>query len=147
MNRIEIAIAGACAVAAGALAAPSLAQYNVATNTEGEQIVVIGHYGTAPSSVRSLSQAVSYSDLDLSTAAGRDELQHRVKLTARYLCDKLGEPAGSSGVTPSCRDSASGDAMTQVSAVERNFPPRPSTWSHGSVWQAPYPSDWNSRYP
>ena len=59
MNRIEIAVAGACAVAASALAAPSLAQDAVATTGQGEQIVVTGHYGTVPSSVHTLSQPVS----------------------------------------------------------------------------------------
>ena len=85
-------IAGAALVGA---AAPSLAQSD-------EEIIVSGRYGNLPESVRSLSQSVSYADLDLSSTAGRAELRHRVRLTARYLCEKLGEVDSSSSVVPSC---------------------------------------------
>lgn len=112
-----------------------------------EEIVVTGNYGRAPDSVRTLSQAVSYADLDLSTEAGRKELRHRVNLTARFLCDKLGESASSTGPTPSCRDAASKDALERVGTVEQNFAPRGTTWARGPAWQPPYPQDWTTKYP
>lgn len=112
-----------------------------------EEIIVTGRYGRVPDSVQSLSQRVSYADLDLSTKAGKDELRHRVSLTARYLCDKLGESDTSSGVVPSCRDGAVKDAMQRVGTVEEGFAPRGTTWVAGTRWQAPYPADWPQRYP
>jgi UrcA family protein len=77
---------GAAALAALAAAAtPALAQ----PATVGE-LTVTGRYGVGPD-VRSLSTAVSYADLDLTTAAGRDILTHRVRDAARDLCGRLGE--------------------------------------------------------
>lgn len=135
----SLALAGACAMA---LPLPVHAQ------TADEEITVMGRYGRVPDSVQSLSQPVSYSDLDLSTKAGRDILRHRVALTARYLCEKLGETDTSSGpVVPSCRDAAVNDAMNRVGTIEAHFAPRGSTWVAGTAWAPPYPSDWDSRYP
>ena len=82
MNKVLLALAGAALATAGV---PVLAQSNA------EEIIVEGRYGKVPDSVKSLSQAVSYADLDLSTEAGRDLLRQRVRLTARFLCNKLGE--------------------------------------------------------
>jgi UrcA family protein len=56
-----------------------------------EQIVIVGSYRRLPDNVDSASSIVSYADLDLSFPADRDILRHRISLTARYLCDKLGE--------------------------------------------------------
>lgn len=108
-----------------------------------EEITVTGRYSNA----QTLSQGVSYADLDLSTKAGKDELRHRVALTARYLCDKLGESGTSSSPVPTCRDAAVKDAMTRVGTVEQGFAPRGTTWVAGTRWQAPYPADWPERYP
>lgn len=134
-----VAMAGACAAVmplpASAQAAP-------------EEITVEGRYGKVPGSVTSLSQAVSYADLDLSTAAGRDELRRRVSLTSRYLCERLGETDTTSGpVLPSCRDAAVKDAMARIGTIEANFAPRGSTWVAGTAWAPPYPPDWARRYP
>ena len=131
-------IAGA---ALAGVAAPSLAQ------PADEEIVVSGRYGAMPDSVQSLSQPVSYADLDLSTAAGRAELRHRVRLTARYLCEKLGETDTGSSVTPSCRDAASRDALSRIGTLEANAAPRGTSWVAGPVWAPPYPSAWISKYP
>lgn len=108
-----------------------------------EEITVTGRYGNA----ESLSQGVSYADLDLSTKAGKDELRHRVALTARYLCGKLGESDNASPVVPSCRDAAARDAMTRIGTVEQGFAPRGTTWVAGTRWQPPYPADWTEKYP
>jgi UrcA family protein len=136
-------IMGGIGLATALIAAgPALAQ------PAGEEILVEGQYGTAPDSVRTLSQAVSYADLDLSLAADRDELRQRVRLTARFLCDKLGEGgAGGSSLTPSCRDEAARGAMTRVGTIEEGFAPRGTTWVRGPAWKSPYPTDWPRRYP
>jgi len=130
-------IAGAALLGA---AAPVLAQ-------GGEDIVVTGRYGPVPDNVQSLSQTVSYADLDLSTRAGRDELRHRVSLTARYLCSRLGESDSATPPVPSCRDAAYRDAMQRVGTIEAQFAPRGTGWVAGPAWQPPYPEDWVSRYP
>ena len=112
-----------------------------------EEITVTGRYGRVPDSVQSLSQTVSYADLDLGTKAGKDELRRRVSLTARYLCDKLGESATGSPITPSCRSAATSDAIKRVGTIEQGFAPRGTTWVAGERWQPPYPEDWTTRYP
>ena len=93
------------------------------------------------------SERVTYADLDLSTKAGKDELRHRVALTARYLCGKLGESDNGSPVVTSCRDAATKDALTRVGTIEEGFAPRGTTWVAGTRWQPPYPADWVERYP
>ena len=135
-------ISGSVFIVTGLLLAtsgPSIAQAQ-------EEIIVTGRYGTVPDSVKSLSQSVSYADLDLSTKAGRDELRHRVSLTSRYLCERLGE-SGSSPPVPSCRDAAVKDAMARVGTIEENFAPRGTGWVASSPWQPPYPADWSTKYP
>ena len=68
-----------------------------------EEIVIMGHYGRVPDNVDSASVAISYADLDLSYPGDRKILRQRISLTARYLCDKLGESDTGAG---SCRDEA-----------------------------------------
>ncbi len=107
-----------------------------------------GRYGgTVSEKVNSLSQTVSYRDLDLSTVGGRAEFRHRIRLTARFLCNKLGENDSSSGVVPSCRDAAMKDAMSRAGTLEAHVAPRGTTWVAGPSWTAPYPSTWISQYP
>lgn len=122
-------------------ASPALAQA-----VDEEDIVVTGRYGV-PDSAQSASQAVSCADLDLSLRSGRDELRHRIALTARYLCNRLGETDTADGVVPSCRNAAYDDAMRRVGTVEEGFAPRGTAWVARSRWAAPYPSDWAARYP
>lgn len=123
------------------LAAPAAAQPAV------EELTVTGRYGRAPDSVKSLSQGVSYADLDLSTEAGRKVLRQRISLTARYLCDKLGESSTGDSIAPSCRDAAAKDAMARVGKLEEGFAPRGTTWVAGPAWAPPYPADWAAKYP
>ena len=133
---------GALIVGAALMAtsAPALAQAD-------EEMVVTGRYGKMPDSVTSLSQTVSYADLDLSTVAGRAEFRHRLRLTARFLCEKLGEENTSSSVVPSCRDAAVSDALSRAGTLEAHAAPRGTTWVAGPSWTAPYPTEWVSRYP
>ena len=114
----------------------------------GEDIIVRGEWGRVPSDVESLSQSVSYADLDLSYREDRRELRRRVSLTARYLCDRLGESdSSSSSLMPSCREAAVRDAMRRVGTVRAHWAPRGSAWVAPAQWEAPYPADWESRYP
>lgn len=124
-----------------AIAAPAAAQ------SAPEEIIVTGALGEVDEDVRSLSQSVSYADLDLTTDAGRDMLRHRVSLTARYLCDKLGEDNVSSPLVPSCRDAATRDAMQRIDTAESGFAPRGTTWVRPAAWVAPYPEVWYTQYP
>jgi UrcA family protein len=112
-----------------------------------EEIIVTGRYGTVPDSVQSLSQSVSYADLDLGSAAGKAELRKRLNLTARYLCKKLGESDTATPPVPTCRAAAVDDAMSRVGKLEAGFAPRGTTWVAGPAWQAPYPAEWATRYP
>jgi UrcA family protein len=121
--------------------APALAQ------SAPEEIIVEGRYGTVPDSVKTLSQAVSYADLDLTTDAGRDVLRQRIRLTARFLCNKLGETSSSTPLTPSCQDEAVRSAMSRVGTIEEGFAPRGTTWVRPPAWTAPYPADWPTLYP
>lgn len=111
--------------------APALAQ------PAPEQIIIVGHYGKVPDSVRSLSIGVSYGDLDLSKPADRDILRQRVSLTARFLCDKLGESDQPIPPGPSCRDAATQDAMQRVGTIEAHFAPRGTTWVRPQAWVPP----------
>lgn len=119
----------------------------VTAQSAPEEITVTGRYGKVPDSVQSLSQSVSYADLDLSTAAGKAELRKRLNLTARFLCQKLGEADTSTPPVPSCRAAAVDDAMNRVGKLEASFAPRGTTWVAGPAWQAPYPADWATKYP
>ena len=118
-----------------------------AAQTTVEELTVTGRYGRAPESVQSLSQVVSYADLDLSTDAGRRELRHRISLTARYLCDKLGESSTGDALAPSCRDAAVKDASDRAGTLEAHFAPRGTTWVAPPAWTPPYPADWVTLYP
>jgi len=135
-KKIGMLIAGAAIMAASA---PAFAQ------TE-EELVVTGRYSKVPADVQSLSQTVSYADLDLSTVGGRAEFRHRLRLTARYLCEKLGE-SDTSSVGPSCRQAAVDDAVRRAGTLEAHAAPRGTTWVAGPRWSAPYPGEWVSRYP
>jgi len=136
--RLGLFVAGAAMLGASA---PLLAQ------PANEDIIVTGRYGKLPDSVQSASQPVSYADLDLSTQAGRDILRHRIRLTARFLCEKLGETDTSSSVVPSCRDAAVKDAMQRIGTVEEGFAPRGTAWVRGNPWKPPYPDVWDTTYP
>src|SRR5579859_6625424 len=90
--------------AAALAAAPALAQ-NI------DELTVTGHGPRA----QSLSEAVSYADLDLTQRADRATLQRRVSDTAGRLCNQLNQdPATHHNMGKSCKDIAIRDAMGQV---------------------------------
>ena len=124
-------------VAALALAAPAFAQ--------SDEIIVQGHYGRSLENADSLSQAVSYADLDLNSPEGQHVLDHRIKMTARYLCDRLGESDSTDPLTPSCRETAYRDAMDRLGTEDQDVAPRHTAWE-AQAWRAPYPASWDDDY-
>jgi UrcA family protein len=144
-SRFPLMVRGLLAGVTLASAVPALAQ-EYYPDTQ-EDIVVEGRWGRVPDDVDSLSQRVSYADLDLRYAEDRRELRHRVDLTARYLCDRLGEDENSSSVVPSCREAAVRDALRRVGTVEAHWAPRGTGWARPAGWEAPYPDTWNNKYP
>jgi UrcA family protein len=108
-----VAVAGAAALAAVPAAAQTV--YDDDTPTVGEVVVHGGPIGPDGRPER-LSQAVSFADLDLSTWAGREALRHRIRDTARSLCETLNGPGGGSadGLVRSCEDDAVRSASSQM---------------------------------
>src|SRR5215218_1148852 len=75
------------ALAAGsAVTVPTLAT----AQTIDEVVVLPGRFDREGRPI-SLSRAVSYADLDLTTRTGQDDLRMRVRATARDICRVLGE--------------------------------------------------------
>jgi UrcA family protein len=104
---IAAGAAGAAALAAAA-GAPAFAQ-------TVEELTVIGQWNGRGEPPARLSRVVSYTDLDLRNAADQAELRRRIDVTARDICDELGEDRGNAGALgPSCRQRAVDDAMRQV---------------------------------
>lgn len=134
----------ACGLLAGGMlmgaAAPVLAQdYDPDSQ---DDIVVQGRWGRVPDDAESLSQRVSYADLDLRYADDRRELRHRIEASARYLCNQLGEDESyASSVTRSCREAAVRDAMARVGTIEADYAPG------GTAWTEPSYAPDDSRYP
>lgn len=142
--RLPLMVRGLLAGVTMVAAVPALAQEYYPDPSE--DIVVEGRWGRVPDDVDSLSQRVSYADLDLRYAEDRRELRHRVDLTARYLCDRLGEDENSSSIVPSCREAAVRDAMRRVGTIEAHWAPRGTGWTRPVAWEAPYPDSWKNRY-
>jgi UrcA family protein len=86
-NRRSAGLLGvSCALSVLAAAAPASSEEAV------ELFTVVGH--SEGLQERSLSAAVSYRDLDLTTSAGRRELHSRLWRTAAELCRRLGDKSG-----------------------------------------------------
>ncbi len=101
------------------VAAPASAQYAYSAYDHGsnvssvDEMVVAGRY--RHSDRDTLSRAVSYRDLDLASYSGRQELQMRIRVTARDICRELGEsPRSGSALTRSCEADAVRSARGQV---------------------------------
>ena len=129
------------AAAAGlwAGAAPAMAQ------ATAQELTVTGRYGADPN-VQTLSAAVSYADLDLTTEAGRQMLGERVKLTARDLCKQLGEdPASVTPPAPSCQQAALDSVREQqrmaiAQATPRTMAAAPAPTETASMASEPAPA-------
>ncbi len=78
-----------------------------------EALTVTGHLPGYQ--LRSLSERVSYADLDLNTAGDRHRLELRVNSAARRVCTQLNqESPGPANIGRSCQDVAVRNAMGQV---------------------------------
>jgi UrcA family protein len=105
--RTNVILLAAAAAAALASLVPAVAQ-------AGPEVTVTGRYGVGPQT-RSLSETVSYADLDLSTSSGREALRQRVRRTAREVCSQLSGRAAPA--TPMVRACVR-DAVGSVEALE-----------------------------
>lgn len=100
------------AVAAAGLAAAATPAF--AQPVAGE-VVVIGHGGEGPF-LRSVSEPVSYTDLDLSSPQGRAVLHERIRAAAADVCRQLRfRNMTGSAILPSCEN----DAVAAARAQER----------------------------
>ncbi|HEY3948721.1 UrcA family protein [Phenylobacterium sp.] len=99
---------------AALMAAPALAQpAQPAYDTSVEALTVTGHLPGFR--IRSLSERVSYADLDLNYAGDRRRLEIRVNSAARRVCTQLNEASPSAAnLGKSCQDRAVRDAMGQI---------------------------------
>ena len=91
-----------------------------------DEIIVEGHYGPSLDEVTSLSQPVSYADLDLRYDADRAVLRRRIADTARDLCRRLGESDTNRTLVPTCRDKAEEDAWHRLGSYRATYIPRDS---------------------
>jgi UrcA family protein len=101
--------AALCTAAVAAASAASAQPYELS-----DGVTVYGHaspYGDNDT----LSQTVSYADLDLTSKDGVDELRWRVARAAEDVCDQLNEdPAHDAPLLPSCRAAARDSASRQI---------------------------------
>jgi UrcA family protein len=103
MRHLALSLAAAAGFAAGP---PAVAQTL-------DELTITGH--GLRSQPQSLSETVSYADLDLTSRRDRHRLAERVNVTAQRLCDRLNEPPPSPGnLGHSCQEIAVRDAMGQV---------------------------------
>jgi len=127
LNPLRLAmLAGAVGVIAAAAPAGAQDRYHeVVTGPDGTETVIveapydrIHHYadGTA-----TLSRAVSYSDLDLTTRDGAHELRARVRETARDVCAELRDdsPVAPVPEAQSCVEGAYKSAMLKADEAIR----------------------------
>ncbi len=140
-SKRDLMVAGLGAFLCALLSAssPAVAQVDSSSSEEIEQVIVRSPYIVrreplprtgAPSAYRnpellSVSRAVSYADLNLSTRSGVAELESRSRTTARQVCDELNARYPKTGsqyvyANTDCVKQASDDAMVairQISAV------------------------------
>ncbi|MDO7844508.1 UrcA family protein [Sphingomonas immobilis] len=110
----------ALGVALMGAAAPALAQSDTYYG-DADDVTVYG--SRVPDDVTTLSQRVSYDDLDLRYAADREVLRGRVRDSAADVCERLGESDSGRSFGSSCRDDALNGAMRQVRYAERQYGP------------------------
>ena len=122
--------AGACAVAAFATAAPSLAQ-------TVDEITVMGRLGP-DGRPETLSRAVPIGDLDLRYDGGVAEARARVRAAAHDICRELGETGGRSPIGASCEDGAVKSASDQLRVAVADARSNPN-YAVAAVVPAPAP--------
>jgi UrcA family protein len=109
-QRNTLRLAAVLAAAGFATAAvPALAQ-------DVDEITVVGSTGP-DGKPASLSRVVSLSDLDLRSDAGVKEMRNRIRVTARDLCNELGEGPPSTPLDASCQSVALKNAMVDARLI------------------------------
>lgn len=106
------ALTAVASLAALALAVPALGQTI-------DELTITGH--ALRNRPQSLSETVSYADLDLTVAGNRDILSRRISAAAGRVCDRLDEPRPSAGnLGHSCQEVAERGAMGQMRLAVAN---------------------------
>jgi len=109
------------ALAASQAVTPSTAQVTIRAvpREQGEDLGAT--YSGTPIELIQLSRRVSYSDLDLSTMSGADELRSRIRDTAAEICNTLERRyplyASARQESADCTSRAASSAMPQVRAA------------------------------
>ncbi|MFI4964705.1 MAG: UrcA family protein [Caulobacterales bacterium] len=117
-------------------AAPALAQTI-------DELTVTGQL--AGPRAQSLSEAVSYADLDLTAPADRDRLRMRVNDTARRICTRLNQDSPSpANLGRSCQDVAVRDAMDQVHEAFADASSPAYVEAYGAPASAIAPADYDA---
>jgi UrcA family protein len=111
----------------------------VAAQTVADELTVTGHYRVG-SDVRTLTSTVSYHDLNLTTATGRNVLSQRVRTAARDLCRRLGEPSNAGqAAAPSCERDAINSTREQQRLAVANARPNSNSYAVNPPAPAPAP--------
>ena len=98
-----------------------------------DEVTVVGHHAD-PKLHDEASYKVSYADLDLRTQDGRDALNQRIKTTALYVCQKLGEAKeGHSACIDNAIKQASASARRAAQAAQASH----VAWKAGPAWTPP----------
>jgi UrcA family protein len=128
-NRLALVMLGTLAFSGAALAQEPEGEFIVSSSRVSGHASVIG----ASSEVISISRRVSYADLNLASTAGSQEMEARVKSTARTLCEKLDEKYPLLGVqVETCVRNAVSKGMADVRAATAAAEKKARTASLGS---------------
>jgi UrcA family protein len=86
-NRLALVMLGTVVFSGAAFAQEPEAEFVVSSSRASA--LAHGSLPGVPVEVISISQRVSYADLNLTSVAGSEEMEARVRSTARTLCEKL----------------------------------------------------------
>jgi UrcA family protein len=95
-NRLALVMFGSLVFSGAALAQEAEAEFVVSSSRASG--LTRGSLPGASEQIISISQRVSYADLNLASTAGSREMEERVRNTARTLCEKLDQKYPLSGV-------------------------------------------------
>jgi UrcA family protein len=121
-NRLALVMLGTVVFSGAAFAQEPEAEFVVSSSRAGG--LAHGSLPGVPVEVVSISQRVSYADLNLASVSGSQEMEARVRSTARALCEKLDQRYPLSGFqTETCvRNTVSkgmADVRAAISAAEK----------------------------
>jgi UrcA family protein len=112
-NRLALAVFGTFAFCGAAFAQQPESEFVVSSSRSGE----LAHASVTGASahVISVSQRISYADLNLTSYSGFQEIEARVRSTAKTLCDKLDRMYPTSRInTETCVGQAVSQSMADV---------------------------------